>query len=90
VNGFKVIQPGLLTLIQDRGRFGVHNLGLTQGGPLDRLAYDWANRLLGNEKNASDLEISFGGLVVESEVDTAIAITGAELPCTVNGAYSLD
>ncbi len=84
MSGLKVNQPGLLSLIQDLGRFGAHNLGLTHGGPLDRLAYDCANRLLGNDKNASCLEISFGGLVLESEVDTAFTITGAELPCSVN------
>ncbi|MFT5652657.1 MAG: allophanate hydrolase subunit 2, partial [Psychromonas sp.] len=29
----KVIQPGMLSLIQDVGRFGVAQLGLSQGGP---------------------------------------------------------
>ncbi len=84
MNGFTVKQPGLLTLIQDRGRFGAHNLGLTTSGPLDPLAYDWANRLLGNDADASCLEVSFGGLTLEAEVDTAIAITGARKPCKVN------
>jgi len=85
VSGIIVKQPGLLTLIQDRGRFGAHNLGLTNGGPLDTLAFDWANRLLGNESNASALEISFGGLTLESEIDTAIVVTGAQMPVKING-----
>jgi len=85
MSGFKVKQPGLLTLIQDRGRFGAHNLGLTNGGPLDSLAFDWANRLLGNDSNASALEISFGGLSLEAGVDTSVVITGAEIPCKING-----
>jgi len=85
VTGFIVKQPGLLTLIQDRGRFGAHNLGLTNGGPLDAQAFAWANRLLGNPANASALEISFGGLSLESGIDTAIVVTGAELPIKVNG-----
>lgn len=80
-----VKKPGLLTLIQDRGRYGAHNLGLTNGGPLDPLAFDWANRLLANASNASCLEISFGGLTLESNVDSFIAITGAELTCKLNG-----
>lgn len=85
MSGFIVKQPGLLTLVQDRGRFGMHNLGLTTGGPLDTLAYDWANRLLGNHVNATCLEVSFGGLSLEAEVDTAIVITGAKKPCKING-----
>ena len=84
MSGFIVKQPGLLTLIQDSGRFGAHNLGLTNGGPLDALAFAWANRLLGNENNASCLEISFGGLTLESEIDTAIVVTGAEMPFKIN------
>ena len=81
---FIVKQPGLLTLIQDSGRFGAHNLGLTNGGPLDTLAFNWANRMLGNASNSSALEISFGGLLVESEIDTAIVVTGAEMVVKIN------
>lgn len=36
---FKVLQPGLLSLLQDLGRFGQHAIGLTTGGPLDREAF---------------------------------------------------
>jgi biotin-dependent carboxylase-like uncharacterized protein len=85
MNCFIVKQPGLLTLIQDRGRYGAHNLGLTNGGPLDPLAFDWANRLLGNGINDTCLEVSFGGLTLESQVDSSIAITGAEVSCKING-----
>lgn len=85
MSGFSVKQPGLLSLLHDRGRYGAHNLGLTTGGPLDGLAFDWANRLLGNDDNATCLEISFGGLTLESETDTSFVITGAETPCKLNG-----
>ena len=85
MNGFSVKQPGLLSLLQDRGRFGAHNLGLTTGGPLDSLAFDWANRLLHNDANATCLEISFGGLVLEAELNTSFVITGAKAPCKLNG-----
>jgi len=84
MSAFKVIQPGLLTLIQDRGRFGQHRLGLTNGGPLDSHAFDWANRLCANDANASALEISIGGLVLEAQTDTYIAITGADMKVTIN------
>jgi biotin-dependent carboxylase-like uncharacterized protein len=86
VSGFAVKQPGLLSLLHDRGRFGAHNLGLTTGGPLDSLAFDWANRLLGNSANATCLEIGFGGLVLEAELDTSFVITGARAICKHNGA----
>ena len=84
-SGFKVQQPGLLTLIQDAGRLGHHRIGLTTGGPLDSQAFKWANRLLGNELNATALEVSIGGLVLTAEVDTWIVLTGAEMPLKING-----
>ena len=33
MKGLKVIQPGILSLIQDTGRIGQHHNGLTVGGP---------------------------------------------------------
>lgn len=85
MSGFKVLQPGLLTLIQDAGRYGHHRIGLTTGGPLDAQAFKWANRLLSNDMNSTVLEVSIGGLVLEAEVDTFIVLTGAEMPLKING-----
>jgi biotin-dependent carboxylase-like uncharacterized protein len=85
VSGFCVTQPGLLSLLHDRGRYGAHKLGLTTGGPLDFIAFDWANRLLGNHANATCLEVSFGGLQLQADIDTSLVITGATAPCKLNG-----
>jgi len=85
VSGFIVKQPGLLSLLHDRGRYGAHKLGLTTGGPLDFVAFDWANRLLANDANATCLEVGFGGLALEAQVDTSFVITGASAPCKLNG-----
>ncbi len=81
----KVIQPGLLSLLQDRGRFGRHRIGLTNGGPLDAEAYDYCNRLLGNPDDATVIEISFGGLQLEAQIDTYLCVTGADIPLHVGG-----
>jgi len=85
MSGFIVKQPGLLSLLHDRGRYGAHKLGLTTGGPLDFIAFDWANRLLGNDTNATCLEVSFGGLQLQVDTDTCFVITGATAPCKHNG-----
>lgn len=85
MNGFIVHQPGVLTLIQDAGRYGTHNIGLTTGGPIDSLAFKWANRLCGNNLNSTLLEVSVGGLQIEARVNTKIAVTGANMLLTING-----
>ena len=82
--GFLVKKSGLLTLIQDAGRFGFHCLGLSTGGPVDPLAFHWANRLCDNNLVASALEVSVGGLVLEAKAATRIAVCGADMPLTIN------
>ncbi|BFM49923.1 biotin-dependent carboxyltransferase family protein [Marinomonas sp. THO17] len=82
---FKVIKPGMLTLLQDLGRYGHQAIGVTTGGPMDELAFRWANALLDNDDNAQQLEITFGLLSLEAQANTSIALTGADLGATLNG-----
>jgi biotin-dependent carboxylase-like uncharacterized protein len=83
-SGFKVLQPGILSLLQDAGRFGQHSIGLTTGGPLDKASFEWANRLCGNPSNSCVIEASIGGLSLEAQADTQIAVTGGDAPLTIN------
>ena len=82
--GLKVIKPGVLTLVQDLGRFAYQHIGLSPGGAADEHAFLWANRLLDNRSNSPALEICFGGLQLEALANTNIAITGAEMNATIN------
>lgn len=83
--GLRVVSPGILTLPQDLGRFGYQHLGISTGGAADEHAFLWANRLLGNPSRCAALEICIGGLQLEAEVATRIAITGADLQAKLNG-----
>lgn len=82
--GFCVQRSGPLALIQDAGRFGVRQLGVTQGGPADIYAWAWANRLAGNTWGTPALEVTFGGLVLRAERDMRLAICGANLHATLD------
>lgn len=82
--GLKVINPGMHSLIQDSGRIGYHKLGISTGGAFDQYSFGWANRLCLNNYTAGCVEILVGGLILESQVATQIAITGAEMPITIN------
>ncbi len=81
---FNVINPGVMSLLQDTGRYGQHNIGLTVGGPMDPFAFRWANRLCQNEANATVIEVTIGGLQLEAMADTFIAVTGAVVDLKVN------
>jgi len=82
---FVVNSPGVLSLIQDNGRYGAFELGLTNGGPVDKTAFQWANRLCGNDLTASTIEVSIGGLTLTAHVESKIAVTGATMPLRING-----
>ena len=77
-NGFEVVQPGPLSLLQDAGRLGWQHLGVSPAGSLDLHAAAWANHLLGNAWGAPLLEVALGGLQLHSRVDSWVAVCGAE------------
>ncbi|WP_029655039.1 biotin-dependent carboxyltransferase family protein [Marinobacter daepoensis] len=81
----RVRRAGPLALLQDRGRFGVRHLGVTQGGPADLYSWAWANHLAGNPWGSASLEVTFGGLQLVAERDLEIAIAGADLGATLEG-----
>lgn len=82
--GLKVIKPGIFSLLQDSGRYGQHSIGLTTGGPMDRSAFRWANLLCENPMDSASIEVTVGGLVLESKVKTTLAVTGADIPLSIN------
>lgn len=84
--GLRVERSGPRSLLQDAGRPSWQHLGVSPSGPLDRQAAAWANRLLGNPWDAALLEVALGGLQVTAEVDTWVAVCGADLPIAVDGA----
>ena len=85
MTGLQVLQPGPLSLLQDGGRFGFQHLGVSPAGPLDWPAAAWANRLLGNPWGTPLLEVALGGVILSSQVDTWLAVCGADVPISVEG-----
>lgn len=81
-----VEQPGLLSLMQDRGRPNLGHLGVSLSGAFDRTALRQANTLLGNESGDAVIEALGGGLVLRAEDSTVCAITGAVGSITVDDA----
>ncbi len=85
MRGLEIVKSGVLTLIEDKGRYGYADIGIAQSGMADRYSGVLANRLLGNPPFAPLLELSLGGLELLSRIDTCIAVTGADAPLSVNG-----
>lgn len=82
---FNVQLPGMLSSIQDRGRVGYQEFGISASGAMDELSFRLANKIIGNDDNAPALEITMLGPKLEACKDTLIAVTGADLSFMVNG-----
>jgi biotin-dependent carboxylase-like uncharacterized protein len=81
----RVIRPGMLTTVQDLGRWGHQDSGVPVAGPMDAWSHRLANRLAGNPEAAAALEVTLIGPELEPDVDTICALAGAEFRLDVNG-----
>ena len=85
-----VLDPGPLALVEDLGRPGFADIGVSGSGALDRGALTLANRLLGNDEGAAGLEVlSHDGEWVPftSDADTIVVNIGDMLQRLTNHVY---
>ena len=75
--GLTVEDPGLLTTVQDTGRWGYQHYGVSVSGAMDLTAHRRANQLVGNPPEAATLEITLVGPVLRFESALRVGVTGA-------------
>jgi antagonist of KipI len=83
-----VTRAGFLTSVQDLGRTGFREFGVSLSGALDPLALRVSNLLVGNDEAAAGLEITFGGLQLHFQDERIVAWCGGEFNACV-GSKSL-
>ncbi|WP_028045164.1 biotin-dependent carboxyltransferase family protein [Cellulomonas sp. URHE0023] len=81
----RVLDPGVLTLVQDLGRPGWAHIGVGRSGAADAGSLRLGNRLVANDTGAAGLEVLLGGLRFQVTVPTTVAVTGAPGPVWVDG-----
>ncbi len=79
-----VIRPGMLSTVQDRGRWGHQGLGVPVAGPMDDYSHRLANLLTGNTEDAAALEVTLMGPELQAEGDVVCAVAGASFELTVD------
>lgn len=72
----EVLDPGLLTTVQDRGRFGYAAWGVPAAGALDEESLRIANRLVGNGEDDAALEITLIGPKLKAIGDLDLSVVG--------------
>ena len=71
-------RAGFLTSVQDLGRTGFRQFGVSTSGALDPFSLRIANLLVGNDEGAAGLEITLGGLQLRFEDERTVAWCGGE------------
>jgi antagonist of KipI len=80
----RVGKPGLLSTIQDLGRYGSQKYGVIASGAMDAFAHQSANILVGNPELEATLEMTVIGPILLFDSDTLISICGADMFPTIN------
>ncbi|MGK2882654.1 MAG: 5-oxoprolinase/urea amidolyase family protein [Mycobacterium sp.] len=82
----EILRTGPLALVEDLGRTGLAQLGVTRSGAADRRSHALANRLVANPSDRATVEVMLGGFSARVRGgDVAIAVTGADTDAAVSG-----
>ncbi len=80
-----VIEAGVQSTIQDYpGRLGHWAVGVPPSGPMDHLAFRFANRLVGNDDGTAAIELTLIGPTLKFNHDAVISIAGAPMKVELN------
>lgn len=80
-----ILNPGILSSIQDSGRMGYRAFGMPVSGVMDRYASTMANILAGNERGAAVVEMTLRGGRFSFPHEAYVAICGADMQAGLNG-----
>ncbi len=83
----EVVSAGTMSLIVDHpGRLGYWEVGIPPSGPMDSLSHRLANRAVGNGARSPTLELTVSGPTLKFGSDALVALGGAHMPATLDGA----
>ncbi len=80
-----VLKSGMLSTVQDRGRYGFQHFGVPVSGAMDLFSHRVANILVGNRADEATLEITLLGPRLRFEHASLIALCGADLSPAIDG-----
>ena len=83
--GIQFANGGFLTTVQDMGRTGYQEAGMSVSGVMDQRSAALANILAGNDENEAVIEVTLMGPMISFTEDNIIAVTGGNLGPKLNG-----
>jgi antagonist of KipI len=76
--------PGLLSTVQDTGRYGYQRYGMPVSGAMDVLSLQIANLLVGNKPDAAGIEATITGPSIRFTASGFVAVCGADMGARIN------
>jgi antagonist of KipI len=80
-----VLRPGVCSTIQDLGRFGYQDQGVSPSGALDPVSLKTANSLVGNDPGAAAIEMVQVGAQIALKGGLVIAFAGGAVAPVISG-----
>jgi antagonist of KipI len=81
----KMLRAGILTTVQDLGRWGYQRFGVPVSGVMDEVSHRLANWLVGNDETQASVEMTLVGPGFTVTRDTLLAACGGDFEPRVNG-----
>ena len=79
IKTLEIVSPGIMTSVQDMGRYGYGRFGVAPSGALDSFAMRVANLLVGNREDQAGLETMLLGPGIRFLTEVVVAVTGGDL-----------
>lgn len=79
IETLEILSPGIMTTVQDFGRYGYGRFGVAPSGALDSFSMRVANLLVGNREDQAGLETMLMGPGIKFLTEVVIAVTGGDL-----------
>jgi antagonist of KipI len=80
----KMLRAGILTTVQDLGRWGYQRFGVPVSGVMDEVSHRLANWLVGNDETEASVEMTLVGPGFTVTRDTLLAVCGGDFEPRVN------
>lgn len=84
MKSISVEAPGLLTTVQDLGRYGFGPIGVSPAGAADSISIRLGNRLVGNPENAAALEMTLLGGSFHFPLGAIAAFAGSDFGASLD------
>ena len=81
----KVLRAGILSTLQDLGRWGYQRFGVPVSGVMDEEAHRLANWLVGNQDTEATIEMTLGGPTLGVTADVLVAVCGGDFDGRLDG-----